>query len=623
MRDEELIFYDIEVFRYDSLVIFKDIDNNILGTFWNDRSRREAELTGGLVLDFDSGFEGVENIINGKVLVGYNNYNYDDHILTVMRNRTLATCKNIYNMNRRIVFGNEPMKAAEFKSLDTMQQIDVSMPSLKLIEGNLGKNIKETDVEFDIDRPLTDEERSLTEKYCATDIENTIIVYKMRKEGYFDVKESLIEMLEPEIRERALKWNTTTISAHILTHGNKTSPWTRHYVPDRFWSQEFRDQSGINPEVWEFWESVTKSLDTTSGKGKSVKQKTPFGVFVFGLGGLHGAPSKPLRRGKCKHKDVKSMYPSAIVTLHALDALDIYDQMRVERVKIKKSDPIRAGAMKIVLNSVYGNFKNQYSALYNPLASSTVCIYGQIALFTLCKRLYEQDHCEIINANTDGVVYVETAESVEGLDDRICEEWEKEFIGFELETDYYTKWIQKDVNNYIALEPNGKITVKGGEVNRYHEPKIFGANNARIVQIIMTEKLLNPQKSIVDIMLDQLDQTEDDDEEIRRAARCNWQFILRAGSTFAGVKNREGEFLQKVNRIFPAGKGHTIASTKLYKVKIEDNHESLINFPDVPEEMILWNDDVNEIENFTDQIDLNFYNELVNKKLEGWPKDVY
>ena len=139
----------------------------------------------------------------------------------------------------------------------------------------------------------------------------------------------------------------------------------------------------------------------------------------------------------------------------------------------------------------------------------------------------------------------------------------------------------------------------------------------------MTEKLLNPQKSIVDIMLDQLDQTEDDDEEIRRAARCNWQFILRAGSTFAGVKNKEGEFLQKVNRIFPAGKGHTIASTKLYKVKVEDDHESLINFPDVPEEMILWNDDVNEIENFTDQIDLNFYNELVNKKLEGWPKDVY
>lgn len=623
MRDEELIFYDIEVFKFDSLVIFKDIENRIRGTFWNNRSRREAELSGGKLLDFPSGFEGIEEIIKDKVLVGYNNYNYDDHILNLMRNPVKATTRDIYNLNRRIVICNDNLKATDFKSLDTMQQIDISMPSLKLIEGNLGKNIKETDVAFDINRPLTDEERVLTEKYCSTDIENTIIVYKMRKKGYFDVKESLISMLEPDIQERALKWNTTTISAHILTHGQQTVPWTRHYVPDQFWSKEFRERSGINPEVWEFWESVTSSQNATSGKGKSVKQKTPFGVFVFGLGGLHGAPTKPIRRGKCKHKDVKSMYPSAIVTLHALDALQIYDEMRIERVKIKKSDPIRAGAMKIVLNSVYGNFKNQYSALYNPLASSTVCIYGQIALFTLCKRLYEEDHCEIINANTDGVVYVETAESIEGLDDQICDQWEKEFIGFELETDYYTKWIQKDVNNYIALEPNGNITVKGGEVNRYHEPKIFGANNARIVQIIMTEKLLNPNESIADILQKQLEATNDENEDTRRDARCNWQFILRAGSTFAGVKNREGEFQQKVNRIFPAGPAHTLPSTKLYKVKIEDDHESMINFPDVPEEMILWNEDVNDIEDFTEQIDLDFYVDLVRKKLEGWPKDVY
>ena len=623
MRDEDLVFYDIEVFRWDSLVILKDINNKTLGVFWNDISRRDAEMSGGKYLDFPTGFEGIEPIVKDKILVGYNNYHYDDLILTYMRNGVRARCDLIYGLNNTIISGHNSGVKADFKSLDTMQQIDISVPSLKLIEGNMGKNIKETDVAFTIDRPLTPEERKLTEEYCSVDVENTIEVYKLRKKSYFDVKESLVKMLDEDLREYAMKWNTTTISAQILTKGKATTPWEAHRVPEELWSEEFRQSSGIDPKVWEMWEFVTSSLEASRGKGKSVKQITPFGVFVFGLGGIHAAPSKPIRRGKCKHKDVKSMYPSAIVRLNALDAVDLYDSLRLERVSIKKSDPVRAGALKIVLNSVYGNFKNQYSTLYNPMASSTVCIYGQIALFTLCKRLYEEDHCEIINANTDGVVYVETALSVPGKDEEICSEWEQQFRGFELETDYFTKWIQKDVNNYVATDDDGNITVKGADVNKYAKSNLFGPNNARIVQKVLVDKLLNPEQSIINILLGYLRLTEDPDENIRREARADWQFILRAGSTFEGVKDKTGDYQQKVNRVFAAGPNRTLESTKLYKVRIQNGEESLVNFPDVPEEMLLWNDDVNKIENFVDQIDVNFYNCLIRKKLEGWPKDVY
>lgn len=623
MRDEDLVFYDIEVFEWDSLALFKDIKNNVLGTFWNDISRRDAEMIGGKTVDLPTGFEGIEDIIKDKVLVGFNNYHYDDHILDIMRNGESAQCRRIYYLSNSIINKGLKPKKPDINSLDTMQQIDLSMPSLKLIEGNMGKNIKETDVAFDIDRPLTPEERKLTEHYCSIDIENTIEVYKLRKKSYFEVKESLITMLDPELQEQAMKWNTTTISAQILTSGKNTALWNKHGIPDKFWNDDFRRSSGIDEKVWEMWEAATSSVEKTKGKGKSVKQATPFGVFVFGLGGIHGAPSKPIRRGKCKHKDVKSMYPSAIVTLNALDAVNLYDSMRKERVSIKKSDPVRAGALKLILNSVYGNFKNQYSTLYNPLASSTVCIYGQIALFTLCKRLYEEDHCEIINANTDGVVYVETSDSIPGHDDEICCEWEKEFSGFELETDYYTKWIQKDVNNYIALDENDNVTVKGGDVNRYLKPKLFGANNARIIQKVMVDHLLNPDKRPLDILLNYLNDTDDPNDNLRRSARTDWQFVLRTGSTFEGVKDKTGDYQQKVNRVFAASKTATMEPTKLYKVRIQDGEESLINFPDVPEEMLLWNRDVNEIENFRYQIDIEFYHSLIRKKLEGWPKNVY
>ena len=612
MRDEDLVFYDIEVFQYDSLVVLKDINHNILGSFWNNRSRMNIK-------DDPTGFEGVEKIIEGKILVGYNNYNYDDKIIKLMRNGAYKQ-SSIFHMNEVIIAGNDPGITPDVNSIDTMQQIDVSMPSLKLIEGNLGKNIMETPITFSIDRTLTDDERKLVEKYCCMDIDTTIEVYKLRKKSYFDVKESLISMLDEDKRHNALKWNTTTIAAQILTKGKNTTLWQKHGIPKELWSEEFRSTSGIDPKVWEMWDIVTHDIESTQGKGKSVKQVTPFGTYVFGLGGLHGAPTKPFRCGRCKHKDVKSMYPSAIVRLKALDAVDMYDSMRKERVSIKKSDPVKAGALKLILNSVYGNFKNQYSTLNNPLASSTVCIYGQIALFTLCKRLYEEGHYEIINANTDGVVYVETGDSIKGLDDEICAEWEQQFSGFELETDYYKTWIQKDVNNYIAVDEDDKITVKGGEVNRYESPKIFGANNARIVQIVLVEKLLNPNKNTLDIIMEHLALTDDPDENIRREARTQWQFILRVGHTFTGTKNREGEWQQKVNRVFAAGPEgfRTLPSTKLYKVKITEDGESLINFPDAPEEMILWNDDVNNIENFSYQLDIGFYHKLIQKKLGGW-----
>ena len=59
---ENLLFYDIEVYKYDAFVVFKDINKNTLRIFHNN-------------------FEELQDFIKGKILVGYNNYFYDDLIL--------------------------------------------------------------------------------------------------------------------------------------------------------------------------------------------------------------------------------------------------------------------------------------------------------------------------------------------------------------------------------------------------------------------------------------------------------------------------------------------------------------------------------------------------------------
>ena len=81
----DLLFYDIEITEYDALVVFMDIDKNEVAHFWNTRGRTVSEEP--------SGFEEVPGLIKGKTLVGYNNYNYDDYMLTFMMNDSLSLPK--------------------------------------------------------------------------------------------------------------------------------------------------------------------------------------------------------------------------------------------------------------------------------------------------------------------------------------------------------------------------------------------------------------------------------------------------------------------------------------------------------------------------------------------------
>ena len=586
---EDLLFYDIEVTKYDSLVVFMNIDKEEVAHFWNNRDRKTQ--------DEPSGFEGIKPIIEGKTLVGYNNYHYDDHILTAMMHSVNSLPRYLKYRNDQIITGQGSDRNVSelIRSLDTMQQIDVSKPSLKQIEGNMGISIVESSVSFDIDRPLTDEEREEMLEYCRHDVMATIDIYLLRKKSYFDVKDGLVKLLPEDHPESSYRWNTTTISANILLGNGKVSGWEKHRVPDHLW----RNVEGIPTAVWDMWEEIMKP-DSVTGKGKSKTINAFDCKVVFGMGGLHGAPSKPVRYGRVKHKDVASMYPSSVVHLNALgDATGIYDNMRQERIRIKKSDPVRAAALKLVLNSVYGNFKNKYSALYNPMASATVCVYGQIALFSLCWELHKAGY-KIINANTDGVVYLEDPD-LGDADERICEKWEQDFSGYKLDTDFFTQWIQRDVNNYIAVEEDGSITVKGGDVNKYQTDKFFSNNSIRIVQIAMVENLVYGT-DIFDTFEKNMDKP------------VLWQYVLKAGGTFKGVQNSMGEWQNKVNRVFAAAEGQPY--TKLYKVRQDDG---LVNFPDVPERMFIWNEDVRDIKDFEKIIDQEYYFNLVKEKLKGWP----
>lgn len=587
---DNLLFYDIEVTAFDSLVVFLNRNKEEVAHFWNNRDRKTT--------DDPSGFEDIPDLIRDKTLVGYNNYFYDDNILTVMMNSATSMPNFIKATNDKIISGERfsGRKSPLIRSLDTMQQIDVSHPSLKQIEGNMGISIVESSVDFNIGRPLTDAEREEMLFYCRHDVAATVDIYNLREKSYFETKESLLTMMPEDKRTSASRWNTTTLSANILLGDTGLVAWEKHEVPAKYW----RNVEDIPSTVWDMWEDITGSMEAVTGKGRSIKIKAYGCTFVFGLGGLHGAPDKPLVASNIKLADVGSMYPSLIKMLRALgDATDMYDSIRLERLAIKHSDPVRAGALKLVLNSVYGLFKSKYSALFNPMASATVCIYGQIALFKLCGMLHDAGY-KIINANTDGVAFVDDP-GLGGAYHYICKEWEKEFAGLLLEVDEFDKWIQKDVNNYIATH-DGQIKVKGGEVNKYHKDKFFSNNNIRIVQKALVDNLVYGTP-VYKTFMDNLDKP------------ILWQYILKAGGTFQGVQDAAGVWQNNVNRVF-AAKQEYPGTTKLYKIRKDGGQ---VNFPDSPERMFIWNGDLKDIPDFKKMIDLDHYMDLVNKKLRGWP----
>lgn len=203
---------------------------------------------------------------------------------------------------------------------------------------------------------------------------------------------------------------------------------------------------------------------------------------------------------------------------------------------------------------------------------------------------------EIININTDGVAYCYPGEG----DQIIFDEWQKEF-GLTLESDFFEKWFQTNVNNYFAVTDGGYVVTKGGDVNKYHEPKYFANNDIRITHVALVDYLLKGVP-VQDTLRKHLDDP------------TMYQYVLQAGHTYQGVveaSDPDTLLPTKINRVF-AAKGEGIEILK----KRQD--DGLVKFADAPGNMFLWNGNVKEIPDFGKRVDLQWYYDLTMKMVKRW-----
>ncbi len=164
--------------------------------------------------------------------------------------------------------------------------------------------------------------------------------------------------------------------------------------------------------------------------------------------------------------DVSSFYPTLLLNLELSPAhldkrsfLKTVYQITTDRLKAKATgDKVKANALKISINSIYGLLKMAYYWLYDPKVLYSVTINGQLYLLELVSKL-EFNGIEVIYSNTDGItskVYPHQKD----LYYQICEEWRTKFK-FEVEYTKFEKMILRDVNNFLIIKENGEKKPKG------------------------------------------------------------------------------------------------------------------------------------------------------------------
>ncbi len=591
--------FDVEVFKHDWLIVFKNISTGEYTIIHNDNYAVKQFMT----MD--------------KLLVGFNNKHYDNYILKGIlcgADNILLKEINDFIINGNLGFEHWFLKEnqAWFNSFDIKDDMQNGL-SLKAIEGHIGLNIEESSVPFDIDRSLTPRELEETIKYCKYDVDVTEYLVKIRK-PYLEAKLALGRLAKIE-DVRALYMTNAKLTAAFLQAEPKTWDDERNYKYPTNLRKEL-----IPQEVFDFFD---KMHDPEINDKELFSSKLNFNIkdtpCVIGFGGIHGAYENYIEeeRGNrvIRNYDVASLYPSLMIQCDYISrnipSSEIFKKVYHDRLKAKaEGDKKTSDTLKLVLNTTYGAMLNKYNDLYDPLMGRSVCISGQLYLTELviayvraCKTI------KIINFNTDGVTFSIEEEEMPKIY-AINEEWQNR-TGFILEEEKIKKIIQKDVNNYIAI-PTGHLYDKKGKPRW----KCKGAYVTYGMSAVGAWNINNNYTIVKKAIIDYFVKGIPVEETINN---CNdileFQFIAKASSkysrTYQLVDGKEVP-IQKVNRVY-ASKDKSLGT--LYKVHKETGRPAKIE--DLPEHCII--DNRNELT--INVIDKEFYIQKAKKMINDFLGD--
>jgi len=450
--------------------------------------------------------------------VGYNNVNYDSQVIQYILEShedwydksTFQIIKLIYQFSKdTIERSNYEQKPIYRENYLDIKQIDLfrvhhydnknRRVGLKTLEFAMDlPNIEEMPVDWRKEC-LTDEEIQTVVDYCWNDVEAT---YKFWKITIGDTDNELYkgkDMIQArlDIMEE-LKFNYTVLNYSDVKIGDEINK--KGYMQETGCNYDdiYQKRQKRKPTpAFTFGNCIPKYVKFKSKQFndllKQVKNEkvtmtkgdqeyiVTYGNTTYSImrGGIHSHDSARIVESTdtyiLRDADIGSQYPNAINKRKLYPShlgpewnrnyeKTIYK--RIEYKKMGKTERKYAGlaeAYKLALNGGgYGKTNEASNWQYDPQVMYMCTIGNQFEILMLIEWL-EDVGISVISANTDGIVsYIPRP-----LEDKyyeICKEWEvvvgNDKIG-QLEYCDYQKLVQRDVNNYIAIKPNGEIKTKG------------------------------------------------------------------------------------------------------------------------------------------------------------------
>ena len=473
--------YDIEIFPNCFHCCCKDTETGELYKF--EISERKNQLR-----------ELVEFFQRPYLFCGYNNHHYDDVIINYMIDYYNALtglpywriCQSLFNLSSTIVGDEEGSRekvkrwkyAHYFKSMDllTMQFSQKLRVGLKTMQVTMHyKNVYE--YEGDFDSPIFNKDIDQMISYNINDVESTEELLNRLKDQI-----ELRLFIEQEHGIDCLSMDSVKMAeTFLLEKYSERSGIPKNVIKEMRSPMDYIPLKDVilpfikykNPKLQDVLEDMKKQI-VYSKERKSYEKKFVLSnvVYSVGVGGIHSIHTPQIFLPKddehIGHADVTSMYPSFLIKYQwgprHLGKLfcDIFSEIYDERVEAKRTgQKVKNLFLKIVLNSPTGKMQQEVSWMYDPFNVFKIRINGQLILLMLVDRLLELG-CEIIQVNTDGVVYRAKNQLREGIERAIHEVETITQLMFEI--DEYEAFYQYAINDYFGVEKGYSET---------HDPKLI------------------------------------------------------------------------------------------------------------------------------------------------------
>ena len=473
--------YDIEIFPNCFHCCCKDTETGQLYKF--EISERVSQLKE--LVDFF--YYTNEN----RMFCGYNNHHYDDVIVNYIidyyyvleRLPYWKICQSLFNLSNTIVTAEDGdisrfkkwKYAHYFYSMDllTMMFSQKLRVGLKTMQATMHyKNVQEYSGDFSVPIPVSEIDEMIS--YNINDVESTTELLNRLIDQVelrlFIEKEHGIDCLSMDSVKMA--------ETYLLEEYSKRSGIPKNVIKEMRSPMDYIPLKDVilpfisykNPKLQSVLEEMKEQVVySKERKGYEKKFVLSNVVYSIGVGGIHTIHTPKIFLPKddevIGHADVASMYPSLLIEYQwgprHLGKLfsELFAQLKAERLEAKHTgQKVKNMFLKIVLNSPTGKMQQEVSWMYDPFNVFKIRINGQLILLLLVDKLLELG-CEIIQCNTDGVVYRAKKGLKEKISDAIREV--ETLTRLEFESDEYEAFYQYAINDYFGVLKGGEIEEKG------------------------------------------------------------------------------------------------------------------------------------------------------------------